>query len=185
MKFKEFNYDNWSSFFQFSSLSSLLILACGGKPYFKQIKYKVGTAEGCDPMKRVYSDTYHEQNTRKSRKRSLHSTNTTKASHAHASMRSSTVQSCSDSAIAFTERQMQDIECLALKLTTQLKSMKAIVEDRIHVEGNKATSYKFNTDEVTKYMSEHNFILLLPYCKCFLPVLNLNSRLISQLHRRI
>ncbi|XP_023536738.1 dentin sialophosphoprotein-like [Cucurbita pepo subsp. pepo] len=121
---------------------------CGGKPYFKQIKYKVGTAEGCDPMKRVYSDTYHEQNTRKSRKRSLHSTNTTKASHAHASMRSSTVQSCSDSAIAFTERQMQDIECLALKLTTQLKSMKAIVEDRIHVEGNKATSYKFNTDEV-------------------------------------
>lgn len=98
-------------------------------------------------MKRVYSDICHEQNIKKSKKRSLHSTSTTKVPHA--SMRNTTVQNCSDSAIAFTQRQMQDIECLALKLTNQLKSMKAIVEDRLHVEGNKATNYKFNTDEVT------------------------------------
>ncbi|XP_038886717.1 uncharacterized protein LOC120076846 [Benincasa hispida] len=114
---------------------------CGAKPYFKQNKYKVGTAEECDQMKPVYSDIYQEQNIRKSKKRSSHSASTTKVPQA-------TVQNCSESAIAFTQRQMQDIECLALKLTNQLKSMKAIVEDRLHVEGNKATSFKFNTDEV-------------------------------------
>lgn len=114
---------------------------CAVKPYFKQNKYRVGTAEECDQTKRVYSDICQEQNIRKSKKRSFHSANTTKVPQA-------TVQNCSESAIAFTQRQMQDIECLALKLTNQLKSMKAIVEDRLHVEGNKATSFKFNTDEV-------------------------------------
>lgn len=97
----------------------------------------------------MYSDICQEQNIRKSKKRSFHSANTTKVPQA-------TVQNCSESAIAFTQRQMQDIECLALKLTNQLKSMKAIVEDRLHVEGNKATSFKFNTDEVTKHIWEHN-----------------------------
>lgn len=98
-------------------------------------------------MKRVYSDIFHEQNIRKSKKRSLHSTSNTKVPHGRT--RSTAVQSCSDNAIAFTQRQMQDIESIALKLTNQLKSMKAIVEDRLHVEGNKATGFKFNTDEVT------------------------------------
>lgn len=82
---------------------------------------------------------------------------------------------------------MQDIECLALKLTSQLKSMKAIVEDRLHVEGNKSTSFKFNADEVTKHIWEHNlndnlitvtllqmslaFIVLGPACFIFLRML--------------
>ncbi|KAG7029375.1 hypothetical protein SDJN02_07713, partial [Cucurbita argyrosperma subsp. argyrosperma] len=106
---------------------------CSGKPYFNQIKYRD-------------ADIYHKKNIRKSKKRSLHSASTTKVPQA--SMRSTAVQNCSDSAIAFTQRQMQDIECLALKLTNQLTSMKAIVDDRLHVEGNQATSFKFNTDEV-------------------------------------
>uniref|UniRef100_A0A0A0LP96 Uncharacterized protein n=2 Tax=Cucumis sativus TaxID=3659 RepID=A0A0A0LP96_CUCSA len=113
----------------------------GVKPYLKQTKYRVGAAEECDQTKQVHSDIYQEKNIRKSKKRSFHSSSTTKVPQA-------TVQNCSESAIAFTQRQMQDIECLALKLTTQLKSMKAIVEDRLHVEGNKSTSFKFNADEV-------------------------------------
>ena len=135
---------------------SLFILACSGKPYSNQIKYRDGSAEERDQMKRVYSDTYHKQKIRKSKKRSLHSASTTVVPQA--SIRSTAVQNCSDSAIAFTQRQMQDIECLALKLTNQLTSMKAIVDDRLHVEGNQATSFKFNTDEVTKHIWEHNLI---------------------------
>ncbi|KAA0065247.1 uncharacterized protein E6C27_scaffold82G005880 [Cucumis melo var. makuwa] len=113
----------------------------GVKPHFKQTKYAVGAAEECDQTKQVHSDIYQEKNIRKSKKRSFHSSSTTKVPQA-------TVQNCSESAITFTQRQMQDIECLALKLTSQLKSMKAIVEDRLHVEGNKSTSFKFNADEV-------------------------------------
>lgn len=110
-------------------------------------------------MKRVYSDIDHEQNTRQSKKRNRHPASTTKVPHAF--MRSPAVQNCSDSAIAFTQRQMQDIEGLALKLTNQLKSMKAIVEDRLHVEGNRATNFKFNTNEVSKHIWKHNLIIIL------------------------
>ncbi|KAK8601259.1 hypothetical protein V6N13_059017 [Hibiscus sabdariffa] len=62
----------------------------------------------------------------------------------------STVQRCSQSAIAFTQRQMRDIESLATKLTTELKSMKDIVMGKLHseLEASAATTVKENANEV-------------------------------------
>ncbi|XP_015884620.3 uncharacterized protein LOC107420233 [Ziziphus jujuba] len=58
------------------------------------------------------------------------------------------IQSCSQSAIAFSERQMHDIECLATKLTDELKTMKEIVEERLWSEAYPGTSLKYNANEV-------------------------------------
>ncbi|XP_042506687.1 uncharacterized protein LOC122083076 [Macadamia integrifolia] len=52
-----------------------------------------------------------------------------------------------ESAIAFSQRQMRDIECLAMKLVKELKSIKDIVEDKLHSEVYTATSSKYTVDE--------------------------------------
>ncbi|KAF8406410.1 hypothetical protein HHK36_008497 [Tetracentron sinense] len=53
------------------------------------------------------------------------------------------IKSCSRKAIAFSQRQMHDIECLAMKLTKELKSMKDIVEETLHLEALPSTSSKY------------------------------------------
>lgn len=58
------------------------------------------------------------------------------------------IEICSESAIAFSQRQMQDIECLATKLTNELKTMKEIAEDRLYSQASPATSLKFKANEV-------------------------------------
>ncbi|KAG8499069.1 hypothetical protein CXB51_005479 [Gossypium anomalum] len=56
----------------------------------------------------------------------------------------------SQSVIAFTQRQMQDFQSLAMKLTTELKSMKKLVKGKFQSESEAsvATSANENADEV-------------------------------------
>lgn len=58
------------------------------------------------------------------------------------------VQGCSESAIAFSRRQMHDIESLATKLMSELKSMKEIVEEKLLFEAYRNVSLKNDADEV-------------------------------------
>ncbi|TMW97654.1 hypothetical protein EJD97_005192 [Solanum chilense] len=55
---------------------------------------------------------------------------------------------CSESAIAFSQRQMHDIESLASKLMNELKSMKDMVEDKLLFEAYRTSSLKNDADEV-------------------------------------
>ncbi|KAJ4966858.1 hypothetical protein NE237_018707 [Protea cynaroides] len=54
-----------------------------------------------------------------------------------------------ESAIAFSQHQMHDIECLAMKLVKELKFIKDIVEDKMHSEVCPSTSSKYTVDEMT------------------------------------
>ncbi|XP_047329298.1 uncharacterized protein LOC124932676 [Impatiens glandulifera] len=58
------------------------------------------------------------------------------------------MQSWSESAVKFSQRQMQDMDCLAKKLMQELKSMKDIVEGSLNSEATHATASQMNTDEV-------------------------------------
>ncbi|KAK4429176.1 hypothetical protein Salat_1217800 [Sesamum alatum] len=58
------------------------------------------------------------------------------------------IQGCSESAIAFSQRQMHDMESLAVKLIDELKSMKDIVEQKLLFEAYRNVSLKNNADEV-------------------------------------
>ena len=66
----------------------------------------------------------------------------------HLSNTCTSTQSYSQSAIAFSQRQMHDIESLATKLTRELKSMKDIVEETMNSEVCLATSLRYSTDQV-------------------------------------
>nr|XP_043637443.1 uncharacterized protein LOC122608406 [Erigeron canadensis] len=58
------------------------------------------------------------------------------------------IEGCSESAIAFSQRQMRDIETLASKLMSELNSMKNIVQDKLLYEAYRSTSLKNEADEV-------------------------------------
>lgn len=58
------------------------------------------------------------------------------------------IKRCSESAIAFSQRQMHDIESLALKLLNELKSMKDMVEEKLLFEAYRTSSLKNDADEV-------------------------------------
>lgn len=58
------------------------------------------------------------------------------------------VQGCSESAVAFSQRQMHDMESVAGKLMTELKSMKDIVEQKLLFEAYRNSSLKNDADEV-------------------------------------
>ncbi|KAB2628080.1 hypothetical protein D8674_032875 [Pyrus ussuriensis x Pyrus communis] len=58
------------------------------------------------------------------------------------------IRTCSESAIAFSQRQMQDIESLATKLMNELQTMKEIAEERRLPEVYHATPLKYNANEV-------------------------------------
>ncbi|KAL6527427.1 hypothetical protein OROGR_016517 [Orobanche gracilis] len=58
------------------------------------------------------------------------------------------IQGCSQSAIAFSERQMQDMESLAFKLMDELESMKCMVEQKLLFEAYRNVSLKSDADEV-------------------------------------
>lgn len=57
-------------------------------------------------------------------------------------------QSCSQSAIAFSQRQMQDIDNLATKLMTELNAMTDIVEGNSCADSCLTGTTKYTTDEV-------------------------------------
>ncbi|XP_057793960.1 uncharacterized protein LOC131010448 [Salvia miltiorrhiza] len=58
------------------------------------------------------------------------------------------VQGCSESAVAFSQRQMHDMESVALKLMNELKSMKDFVEQKLLFEAYRNASLKNDADEV-------------------------------------
>ncbi|GKB26706.1 hypothetical protein Tco_0866107 [Tanacetum coccineum] len=58
------------------------------------------------------------------------------------------IQGCSQNAIAFSQRQMQDIESLASKLITELNSMRVIAEEKMLYEAYRSPSAKNEADEV-------------------------------------
>ncbi|KAL8252046.1 hypothetical protein R6Q59_035739 [Mikania micrantha] len=58
------------------------------------------------------------------------------------------IEGCSESAIAFSQRQMHDIESLASKLMSELNSMKVIVEEKMLYEAYRSISLKSEADEV-------------------------------------
>ncbi|CAN4093838.1 unnamed protein product [Withania somnifera] len=58
------------------------------------------------------------------------------------------IRRCSESAIAFSQRQMHDIESLALKLMNEVKSMKDMVEEKLLFEAYRTSSLKNDADEV-------------------------------------
>ncbi|XP_050365830.1 uncharacterized protein LOC126784408 [Argentina anserina] len=58
------------------------------------------------------------------------------------------IRTCSDSAIAFSQRQMHDIQCITTKLTNELQIMKEIAEERLVSRPYSTTSLKYNADEV-------------------------------------
>lgn len=60
----------------------------------------------------------------------------------------SSVQSCSESAISFSQKQMRDIESIATKLTKELNSMKDVVQESWHSKVYPATPLKYSADEV-------------------------------------
>ncbi|XP_062098002.1 uncharacterized protein LOC133803875 [Humulus lupulus] len=80
--------------------------------------------------------------------------------HSNVSPRFSTgctsIETCSQNAIAFSQRQMQDMECLATKLTNELKTMKNFVEDRLLPEACPATSLKYKPSELRMAIKNAN-----------------------------
>ncbi|CAN4122820.1 unnamed protein product [Withania somnifera] len=58
------------------------------------------------------------------------------------------IERCSESAIAFSQRQMHDTESLALKLMNEVKSMKDMVEEKLLFEAYRTSSLKNDADEV-------------------------------------
>lgn len=135
----------------------MLIAACRGKLYFGEqtADEKKGTAEGLDetirarttkrcnkismipkPLKRVSQPQGIQKSSHPSR-------STARLGAGHTSM-----QSCAKSAIAFSRRQMHDAECLAMKLTNELKSMKDIMGDMLRSELCLTTSLRYKVNEV-------------------------------------
>ncbi|MCL7049728.1 hypothetical protein MKW94_028365 [Papaver nudicaule] len=63
------------------------------------------------------------------------------------------IQTCADKAVSFTQRQMHDIEGLAMKLMKQLKSMKEIVEqslltETLQTDSCSSTQLKYTVDKM-------------------------------------
>ncbi|XP_076944625.1 uncharacterized protein LOC143615372 isoform X2 [Bidens hawaiensis] len=63
------------------------------------------------------------------------------------------IEGCSESAIAFSQRQMHDIESLTSKLMSELNSMKTIVEEKMLFEAYRSTSLKNEADEILQVKS--------------------------------
>ncbi|XP_076931589.1 uncharacterized protein LOC143596786 isoform X2 [Bidens hawaiensis] len=63
------------------------------------------------------------------------------------------IEGCSESAIAFSQRQMHDIESLASKLMSELNSMKAVVEEKMLFEAYRSTSLKNEAGEILQVKS--------------------------------
>ncbi|KMT19352.1 hypothetical protein BVRB_1g013540 [Beta vulgaris subsp. vulgaris] len=65
----------------------------------------------------------------------------------HAPSTCSTSQSCSQNAIAFSKQQMVDSERLAIKLLSELQSMKEMVVDTLHSDPRTCTTSRYNADK--------------------------------------
>ncbi|KAH1057905.1 hypothetical protein J1N35_035970 [Gossypium stocksii] len=127
---------------------------CRGKLYFgKQTNHRMLKAQGLDQLGRDGATIKPKPFMRRAKQDKkgsppkgilkVHPSRTAP----HVSSACTTLQRCSQSAIAFTQRQMRDIESLATKLTTELKSMKDIVLGQLQPELD-TTAATENADEV-------------------------------------
>ncbi|QCE04352.1 hypothetical protein DEO72_LG8g2388 [Vigna unguiculata] len=109
------------------------------------------TAEGCDDITGArFTDIPNKISVIPRTKRVSHPKGISKIPHSSRQatrLGCSSVQSCSKSAIAFTQQQMHDAECLAMKLTKELKSMKDIVDDMLRSEFCLNTSLRHKVNE--------------------------------------
>ncbi|GLU04415.1 hypothetical protein SLE2022_215650 [Rubroshorea leprosula] len=118
---------------------------CRGKLYFaKQTSHRILRAEGLEQFSRAVATSIMSK--------PKHGKGILKVPHLPCSVPQPTscmsTQSCSENAIAFSQRQMHDIESLATKLTKELKSMKDIMKVRLQLEDTTAPALKQNTDEM-------------------------------------
>ncbi|OMO87614.1 hypothetical protein CCACVL1_08888 [Corchorus capsularis] len=129
---------------------------CRKKLFFgKQTNHRILKAQGLDQIRR--EETTINPNPKSIMRKTKHKKKGSppkgilKVTHPsrsvpHVGTAPTILQRCSQSAIAFSQRQMRDIESLATKLTTELTSMKEIAKGRLHCEASAAT--KENADEV-------------------------------------
>ncbi|RAL47331.1 hypothetical protein DM860_013296 [Cuscuta australis] len=61
---------------------------------------------------------------------------------------STSIDSCSNSAVAFSQRQMHDFEFLAMKLLDELKSMQGVVEENLLFKAYRSSCCKNDVDKV-------------------------------------
>ncbi|GLT92146.1 hypothetical protein SLE2022_099980 [Rubroshorea leprosula] len=117
---------------------------CRGKLYFaKQTNHRILRAEGLEQFSRaVVTPTLRKPNHVKANKAPQLSRSVPQPACGMST------QSCSENAIAFSQRQMHDIESLATKLTKELKSMKDIMKVRLQLEGTAAPALQQNTNEM-------------------------------------
>ncbi|GLT45884.1 hypothetical protein SLA2020_196830 [Shorea laevis] len=118
---------------------------CRGKLYFaKQTNHRILRAQGLEQFSRAVATPILSK--------PKHGKGILKVPHLPRSVPQPTscmsTQSCSENAIAFSQRQMHDIESLATKLTKELKSMKDIMKVRLQLEDTAAPALKQNTDEM-------------------------------------
>ncbi|BFG17825.1 hypothetical protein CerSpe_040990 [Prunus speciosa] len=124
---------------------------CKGNLCFgKQAENTIGGAGGPDQIRRAIKT----QNNRNPKYEKIHShpKGIPKGSNVSAaaprfSTGCTSIRACSESAIAFSQRQMHDIECLTTKLSNELKTMKEIAEERLQREAYPATSLRYNANE--------------------------------------
>ncbi|KAL2667650.1 hypothetical protein AAZV13_01G080900 [Glycine max] len=127
-------------------------LKCKEKLYFSEKTDKMNsTAEGLDDITGArLTDIFNKISVIPRSKRVSQPRGISK--NAHSSRQATrigcnSVQSCSKSAIAFTQQQMHDAECLAMRLTKELKSMKDIVDDMLRSEFCLNTSLRHKVNE--------------------------------------
>ncbi|PQQ13616.1 uncharacterized protein Pyn_34298 [Prunus yedoensis var. nudiflora] len=124
---------------------------CKGNLCFgKQAENTIGGAGGPDQIRRAIKT----QNNRNPKYEKIHShpKGIPKGSNVSAaaprfSTGCTSIRACSESAIAFSQRQMHDIECLTTKLSNELKTVKEIAEERLQREAYPATSLRYNANE--------------------------------------
>ncbi|GLT58050.1 hypothetical protein SLA2020_309750 [Shorea laevis] len=117
---------------------------CRGRLYFaKQTNHRILRAEGLEQFSRtVVTPILRKPNHVKANKVPRLSRSAPQPT------RHMSTQSCSENAIAFSQRQMHDIESLATKLTKELKSMKNVMKVRLQLEGTAAPALQQNTNEM-------------------------------------
>ncbi|TQD86627.1 hypothetical protein C1H46_027835 [Malus baccata] len=128
---------------------------CKGNLHFgEQTKSTIGGVQGPDQIRRA-KFSIKAQNNRNPKNENInsHPNGIPKPSNVSAAPPRFTtgctsIRTCSESAIAFSQRQMQDIESLATKLTNELQTMKEIAEERLLPEAYHATPLKYSANEV-------------------------------------
>ena len=149
----------------------VILSECRGKLYFgKQTNHRILRAQGLDQFRRDGATIKPKSIMRKAKQdkkgsppKGILKVTRPSCSASRVSTECTTAQCCSQSAIAFTQRQMRDIESLAMKLTTELKSMKDIVKRKLHLESeaSAASPARENADEVcyctTSWLSLNEF----------------------------